>query len=299
MEREHISDRVSIIIPTYNQADFLGDAINSALNQTYKNIEVIVVDDGSTDNTKEVCLDFNNLKYVYQKNQGQGSARNTGLGRSVGEYVIFLDSDDRLMDTAVEIGLNDLKKHSESAFVFGYVRIIDVYGNTHVEQIKQKIIKDNFYERLLKGNYIWTMGAVFFKKNILEQINGFNNYYRGGQDWELYLRITRFNSIHCHGNKVLEYRLHNENITKNSLLMLKYSHNILRSQRSYIKGNTKLENAYKTGVYKLNKYYGDPLVENTRMLIRNKNYINAITNMITLVRYYPKGFIQNFICSIN
>ena len=204
MERGRISDRVSIIIPTYNQADFLGDAINSALNQTYKNIEIIVVDDGSTDNTKEVCLKFNNLKYVYQKNQGQGSARNAGLGISVGEYVIFLDSDDRLMDSAVEIGLNDLKKHSESAFVFGHIRIIDVYGNTHAEQIKQNIIKDNFYEKLLIGNYIWTMGAVFFKKNILEQINGFNNCYRGGQDWELYLRITRFNSIHCHGNKVLE-----------------------------------------------------------------------------------------------
>jgi glycosyltransferase involved in cell wall biosynthesis len=85
---------VSVIIPAYNSARFLPEAIESVLKQTYPVLEIIVVDDGSIDNTKEVCQNYPTVKYIYQKNQGVSAARNTGIYAATGDYLILLDADD-------------------------------------------------------------------------------------------------------------------------------------------------------------------------------------------------------------
>jgi glycosyltransferase involved in cell wall biosynthesis len=82
--------KVSVIIPCFNHACYLEKAIGSVLEQTYKNVEIIVVDDGSTDNTKEVAQSFTGVTYVFQKNQGLSAARNTGIGASQGSFLVFL-----------------------------------------------------------------------------------------------------------------------------------------------------------------------------------------------------------------
>lgn len=106
--------KVSIVIPTYNSANTLEKAIKSVLNQTYHNIELIIVDDGSTDSTKKIVHSFsdsNNIVYVYQENRGVSVARNRGIAKSTGEYLFFLDSDDYidsdLIAKMVEIGAKD------------------------------------------------------------------------------------------------------------------------------------------------------------------------------------------------
>src|SRR5215210_2105808 len=93
---------VSVIIPCYNQAHFLGEAIESVLGQSYPNFEIVVVDDGSPDDTAEVAARYPEVRYICQDNQGLSAARNTGLGQSEGEYVVFLDADDRLLPEALE-----------------------------------------------------------------------------------------------------------------------------------------------------------------------------------------------------
>src|SRR5438874_6230903 len=95
---------VSVIIPCYNQAHFLHEAIQSALAQTYSHREILVVDDGSADNTAEVTAGFAGIRYIRQENSGVSTARNTGLRESRGEYLIFLDADDRLLPDAVRVG---------------------------------------------------------------------------------------------------------------------------------------------------------------------------------------------------
>ena len=90
---------VSVVIPCYNQAHFLGEAIESVLAQTYPHLEIVVVDDGSTDNTGEVAARYPGVRYVRQENQGLAAARNTGLRHSSGDYLVFLDADDRLLAT--------------------------------------------------------------------------------------------------------------------------------------------------------------------------------------------------------
>src|SRR5919112_291203 len=120
---------VSVVIPCYNQAHFLGEAIESVLAQSYPNFEIIVVDDGSTDDTSEVAGRYPKVRLVRQENQGLSGARNAGLARSEGEYVVFLDADDRLLPEALETGLEYLDAHSECAFASGRYRFIGGDGS--------------------------------------------------------------------------------------------------------------------------------------------------------------------------
>ena len=110
---------VSIVIPCYAQAHFLSEAIESVLAQTHPKTEIIVVDDGSPDNAAEVVARYPGVLCVRQENRGLAEARNTGFRASNGEYVVFLDADDRLTPNAIESHLSCFAKHSEAGFVVG------------------------------------------------------------------------------------------------------------------------------------------------------------------------------------
>lgn len=102
---------VSIIIPTYNYAQYLGQAIESALDQTYSNIEVIVVNDGSTDNSRDIAASYSRkINYIYQENKGLSAARNVGMARAAGKYLVFLDSDDLLAKDVIALSVASLEK---------------------------------------------------------------------------------------------------------------------------------------------------------------------------------------------
>src|ERR687898_2206392 len=124
---------VTVVIPCYNQAHFLGEAIESVLSQSYPNFEIIVVDDGSTDNTSEVASRYEGVRLVRQENRGLAGARNTGIKHSEGEYLVFLDADDRLLPEALAVGLGCFEAHPECALVAGHARFIDVEGLLRAE----------------------------------------------------------------------------------------------------------------------------------------------------------------------
>src|SRR5215831_5403862 len=100
---------VSVVIPCYNQAAFLSEAVESVLSQTHRRVEILVDDDGSTDGTVAVARSYEGVRCISQANQGQGTARNEGLKRATGEYVVFLDSDDRPRPRALEVGVRCLE----------------------------------------------------------------------------------------------------------------------------------------------------------------------------------------------
>ena len=108
------TELVSVVIPCFNAGHYLNEAIQSVLAQTHARIELLVVDDGSTDRTEEVACSDPQVIYLRQRNQGVASARNTGLRSSIGDSVVFLDGDDRLLPHAVEAGLKCLRKHPKS-----------------------------------------------------------------------------------------------------------------------------------------------------------------------------------------
>ena len=134
---------VSVIIPTYNRADMLSTAIESAINQTYPNKQIIVVDDGSVDNTRELVAQYPQVEYVYQTNGGQGKARNTGLKLAKGEYIASLDSDDIWNDNFIERCIEKLEKDN-LGFVFANWTMI----------INDNISYDFFVESTILNHYM-------------------------------------------------------------------------------------------------------------------------------------------------
>jgi glycosyltransferase involved in cell wall biosynthesis len=116
---------VSVIIPCFNQGHFLATAIESVLQQTYPLVEVLVIDDGSQDTTQAIAARYASVRYFYQPNQGLAAARNTGLGRSQGTYLLFLDADDWLYPQAIALNIRYLEQNPGVAFVAGAYELVD------------------------------------------------------------------------------------------------------------------------------------------------------------------------------
>ena len=108
-------DKISVVVPVYNVEKYLRKCIDSIINQTYKNLEIILVDDGSPDKCGEICDEYakkdNRVKVIHKKNAGVSSARNDGIDNATGEYIIFVDSDDWLEDNAIEIMVDKLNEY--------------------------------------------------------------------------------------------------------------------------------------------------------------------------------------------
>ncbi len=147
--------RVSVIIPTYNRAHLIGQALESVLNQTYPNTEVIVVDDGSTDNTKEVIAryDSSRVRYIYQANAGPSAARNNGVRHSEAEFISFLDSDDTYLPTKLEKQVAYLNSHPEVDVVLCLWNYVGEDRVTIVEEVTEAPTEDMLKRILLTG--IW------------------------------------------------------------------------------------------------------------------------------------------------
>src|SRR6476620_2706725 len=140
---------VSIVIPCHRQAHFLPQAIESALSQTHRQREVVVVNDGSPDNTAEVAACYPGVRCVRQENRGVAEARNSGFRASRGEYVLFIDADDRLTPNAVEAHLLCFAEHPEAGFVVGDLDQIAGDGS-YICSPRWPVLEANFYEELLK-----------------------------------------------------------------------------------------------------------------------------------------------------
>jgi hypothetical protein len=281
---------VSLVIPAYNKGRFLAEAIDSVLAQSYSNFEIIVVDDGSTDETKEVAGRYSSVNYFFQQNRGVSAARNAGLKQSKGSYVVFLDADDRLLPDALKIGVECLEAHPECAFASGHIRIIDSTGSVTSIPEESCVQKDH-YRTLLTYNYIWTPAAVVFRSSIVNRMNGYSSAHFGAEDWDLYLRIARSFPVHCHNQIVAEYRTDGL-MTSDPSRMLKDSLAVLCGQRPF--QDNLDERACEQGIETARKYYGDPLVKKVQTHLQNAEWKQVLRGGFALLIYYPDGFRKAF-----
>lgn len=279
---------VSVVIPCYNQAHYLGEAIESVLSQSYRHFEVVVVDDGSPDNTSEVAARYPEVHCVRQENRGLSGARNSGLHHSRGEYLVFLDADDRLLPEALEIGIRELEADPDRAFVSGHCRLISSDGSYHSTPSGSRIEGDCYRELLLR-NYVWTPGLAMFRRTIVESVGHFDTSINPVADWDLYFRIAREFPVHHHGEVVAEYRQHGTNMTRDPALMLRTTVALLRAQRKHIEGNEQYEKAYRRGLRTGKEFYGDPLADEVRTYIKMRRWGRVLRGVLALVRYYPQG----------
>jgi len=185
----------SIITPTYNRADKIGVAIQSVLRQDYQNFELIIVDDGSTDNTKEVVQNFDDPRILYfkKKNEERNIARNYGIAKANGQYIGFLDSDDFLYNHHLQQAHNFILEKKYPEIIHLNFRITGL--NTSSSFITQNSIK-NVNKELINENFI-SCNSIFIRKEIFSQFQFLNSKYAIlGEDYYLWLRLASRYKIH-------------------------------------------------------------------------------------------------------
>ena len=283
---------VSVVIPCYNQARFLSEAIESVLAQTSCRAEIVVVDDGSTDETVAVASGYREVRCLSQRNQGQGAARNEGLKHASGEFIVFLDSDDRLLPHAFEVGLQCFEAHPDIAFVAGRCVSFGVDG-VHRVTLYEPVVERNHYIRLLLSNYIWMPGTVMFRTAVVREAGGFKTTVSGAEDYDLYLRIARRHRIWCHDQVIAEYRQHDTSTSRKPMLMMRSSLNVMRAQRDAVKGDPSAEWALRQGIKHWQHRYGEQLMNAVRKHVRAGEWKSAIPALIGLLQYHPLGFVHH------
>ena len=255
---------VSVIIPCYGQAHFLGEAIESVIAQRHP-AEIVVVDDGSPDNTAEVAARYPQVRYIRQENKGLAEARNSGFRAAAGEYVIFLDADDRLTPNAIEAHLGCFAEHPDAQLVVGDIEHIAEDGS-YLDSPRWPILKANFYEELLKVNHVANTIAVMMRREVIEKIGGFETSCSPAEDYRLLLRAVRnFASAH-HRTVVAQYRRYPRSLSRKGGVMLQALHRIMALEWSCVRGDQTLERAHRIGARYWRDYYGKVAI---RELLRN------------------------------
>lgn len=213
-------NKISVIIPTYNREKLIERAIKSVQAQTYKNIEIIVIDDGSTDNTEEVIkgIGDKSIKYIKQDNAGACVARNRGIEEATGSLIAFLDSDDEWFSQKLEIQLNHLLSEKKEISVCNYS--VEKEGISNIAIPKEH--PDYFtIDELLDHNYI-TTGSILITRQFLNKIGYFDEKMPRYQDWEIVLRMARETDIPICKDVLLELHVQTESITKSTSKEKKY-----------------------------------------------------------------------------
>lgn len=214
---------VSVIIPTYNAGRFVGQAVQSVLEQTYRPYEIIVVDDGSTDGTKDVLQQFNNcIKYLYQENRGPSAARNEGIKIAAGEYICFLDADDLWTPNKLEAQIALMERSRHIGLVFSDHEQFDgdrVVSRSFLaekafcsELIRHTPIQRAF-EKLVVENFISTP-TVMIRKECLDKVGLFDESVKSIEDLDMWLRISAHFEIACLPLILCKRRIHNSNISR-------------------------------------------------------------------------------------
>ena len=278
---------VSVIIPSYNHASYLGEAIDSVTLQTYPHTEVIVVDDGSTDETALIMATYPSARYVRQDNMGVSHARNTGLSLSRGSYVLFLDADDRLLPDAIEIGLQALDERKSCAFAFGLN--VSIGSREGVHDLPRD--KRFAYEELLKFNFIENPGSVLYHRWVFSRVGKFDEANGPAADYDLYLRIAGQFPIICHHRVVVEYRKHAANMSRHARTMLKATLTALKRQQKHVKSNCHLKDAYNIGRQYYKHYYGEPVIVSMYENLARGNMMGAVCDCYALIRFFPERFL--------
>lgn len=247
---------LSVIIPCYNQAYYLKEALESVHRQTRRPEEIIVVDDGSAENLQAVTSEYPLVRYVRQENQGPAVARNRGIEESQGDYLVFLDADDRLTPAALEVGLRTLQAHPECALAYGKCRHIDSGGLVTDSPPGWPPQKDS-YLGMLRVNYIETPAAAIFRRTAISDVGGFEAMAVPSEDYHLYLRLARLRSFCRHEETVVEYRRHGDNLSGNPGRMLKKTLYVLEGHREYAMGELE---AAEQGIDWYREFYGRQLI---------------------------------------
>jgi glycosyltransferase involved in cell wall biosynthesis len=212
--------KVTVVVPTYNRAKWVEEAIQSVLRQSFSDFSLVVVDDGSTDNTKEVVLKFRDprVKYLYQENRGVSAARNSGVRASTSEYIAFLDSDDMYLDNAIEKSIHAMTQNPSVGFTFGQINIMKSDGKVYSTKkpsfpCSTVVEQTDHVRKMLYYGHI-TLSTLVVKRSCFEAVGGFNEDLRYFEDYHLCIRLAKRYPAFYIAEPLINYRYHNDQLTR-------------------------------------------------------------------------------------
>ena len=222
---------VSVVIPTYRHRDFLLQSIQSVLSQTFKGYEIIVVNDGSPDDTAAILqpmVEAGTIRYVEQSNQGQATARNRGLAMADGEFVAFLDDDDLWPSDKLEWQVRLLSTNPELSAVGGGLVTIDERGG-ELDKFPVHAGRVTF-ESLFDGNPFFSPGQTLIRTDRLRAIGGFDASISSADDYDVWFRLAKTGKIEILDRVSLRYRRHALNASKNAARMFYQTLGVIKKQ---------------------------------------------------------------------
>jgi len=211
---------ISVIIPTYNRADLIPEALDSVFAQTYHDFEIIVVDDGSTDNTAEILrplAEQGRLKYIRQNNQGASAARNRGIAEARGNFIAFLDSDDLFEPLKLDLQMKYYQAHPEMGLVHSGFTKFDSHGNELGYRDTSWFSGMIYPQILLYWTTLMAMDTVIVPKKVFDSVGLFDANLVHGEDLDMWRRIARKYPFGFINRSLARIRVHEGNISGNKL----------------------------------------------------------------------------------
>ncbi len=201
--------KVSVVIPTYNSISYLNTAVDSVLSQTFKGIEVLVVDDGSTDNTRKILFEKygDKIRYLYKENGGVSSARNYGIKKARGKYIAFLDADDYWMPEKIEKQVGLMESNDKIGFCYVSTQRVDE-NLILINSIPAKEYEDYCEALLLDLNVVsGSCSSAMVRREVTLQTEGFDSQFSTYADWEYWLRLSLTTKFAPIKDELVKYRV--------------------------------------------------------------------------------------------
>jgi glycosyltransferase involved in cell wall biosynthesis len=285
------SSLVSVVIPCFNHARYLREAIGSVAAQSYPRWEIVVVDDGSTDETSSIANGSAPVRYIHQQHGGVAAARNLGLAHSAGEFIVFLDADDRLLPGSLAAGVFALIREPDAAVAYGFALLIES-GGFRIPTPQQKPLDDDHYLALLRNNTLWNPALAMYRRQAVDAADGYRPRAGASSHYDLNLRLARRTRFVCHNQHVLEYRReHPENGSRIARAALRNAVFVRRMQRRLLSGRRRERAAWKDGILKVQARYGQAVARGLARSLRERDFGNALMSAGALTAYYPAGLL--------
>jgi len=278
----HRASTVSVVIATYNMAQYLGEAIQSVLNQTFGDLDVHVVDDGSTDETRDVVTTLSSdkrLKYYWQPNSGQTKAKNLGITSSCGEFVAFCDADDLWLPNKLEMQLPLFDAATVGVVYSRSQRILASGQHVQDEEGNPRFFSGSVTPELFKRNFI-PFGTAVVRRSCLQEFGNFDERYRMGIDWDLWLKISTRYDIRFLDRHTYLYRVWPGQMSTN--WRGRYE-SAFRIMESFL---TRYPSLLRREV--INEAYADCYAERARLrALRDGEYLNGIGDALRAIYIKP------------
>jgi glycosyltransferase involved in cell wall biosynthesis len=235
---------VSVILPTYNRARLLGRAIQSVFAQTYQDFELIVVDDGSTDNTESLVKSFNSEKIRYirhRQNKGASAARNTGIQSAKGAYIAFQDSDDEWMPEKLEKQMRAFETAPpEVGIVYTGFFIITTNKREYKPSAEITPKDGNIFSSIIKGEYLVSPQTIVVKRECFEKAGLFDEHLPAMEDWEMALRLSKHYHFKYINEPLVLYYPQSDSLSRNKSAVIQAYQQVLERYFEDIKQDKRL-----------------------------------------------------------